>query len=344
MDGHMINKRNPFINYRSVSDLNNAIVKYLQVVPADITLIVGVPRSGMLPASLLALYLHLPLTDVEGFIEGRIIQSGPRLNADSNCKKIPTSGRALIVDDSVASGSAMTKVKARIEASQVLLKPVYAAIFIDASVLSSAIVDLSFESVPLPRLFEWNLLNSWYCNQYCVDIDGFLCRDPTPEENDDGKEYINFIKNTPLIIGQRKEFGYVVTSRLEKYRKETEFWLFENKIRYKKLYMMNYETAEERQRNNKYSEFKSKIYLESNSVLFIESSERISIEIARKTLKPVFCTDVKRMILPGNDDIGIFSAVSDALLWKISTKSKAAKTKLAKIIRLFLFEIIRRIP
>lgn len=296
----------------------------------------------MLPASLIALYLHLPLTDVDGFIEGRLLQSGPRLNIDSDSNKMPTCGRALIVDDSVASGAAMAQVKARIQSSEVLLNQMYAAIFIDPG--AAGIVDLSFEPVSLPRIFEWNLLDAWCADQYCVDIDGVLCRDPTSEENDDGNAYINFIKNTPLIIGPRKEFGYVVTSRLEKYRKETQSWLSDNKISYKKLYMMNYETAVERRCDDKYGDFKSKIYLETNAVLFIESSEKISIEIARKTLKPVFCTDVGRMIIPGNDDVGIFSAASEALSWKVSRMMKTIRMKTVRTIRLFLFEIIRHIP
>ena len=45
------------MNYRSISDLNNIILQRLSILPRDFDLIVGVPRSGMLPANLLALYL-----------------------------------------------------------------------------------------------------------------------------------------------------------------------------------------------------------------------------------------------------------------------------------------------
>jgi adenine/guanine phosphoribosyltransferase-like PRPP-binding protein len=57
------------MNYRSIADLNRVVATSLHLVPTDIDVVVGVPRSGMLPATLLALYLHLPLTDVEGLIE-----------------------------------------------------------------------------------------------------------------------------------------------------------------------------------------------------------------------------------------------------------------------------------
>ena len=46
------------MNYRNIADLNNTILQRLHIIPRDFDLIVGVPRSGMLPANLLALYLN----------------------------------------------------------------------------------------------------------------------------------------------------------------------------------------------------------------------------------------------------------------------------------------------
>ena len=53
------------MNYRSISDLNNVILQRLHILPRDFDLIVGVPRSGMMPANLLALYLNKPFTDIK---------------------------------------------------------------------------------------------------------------------------------------------------------------------------------------------------------------------------------------------------------------------------------------
>jgi len=66
------------MNYRSINDLNNTILKQLHLIPRDIDLVVGVPRSGMLPANLLALYLNLPYTDIHSFMKGFIYKSGAR--------------------------------------------------------------------------------------------------------------------------------------------------------------------------------------------------------------------------------------------------------------------------
>ena len=58
------------MHYRSVADLNEDIKANLHKIPEDVTLIVGVPRSGMLAANLIALYLNIPLTDIDNFIAG----------------------------------------------------------------------------------------------------------------------------------------------------------------------------------------------------------------------------------------------------------------------------------
>ncbi len=60
------------MNYKTIKDLNETIIKSLPLIPRDVDLIVGTPRSGLMTATLLALYLNLPLTDVEGLIEEKI--------------------------------------------------------------------------------------------------------------------------------------------------------------------------------------------------------------------------------------------------------------------------------
>ena len=61
----------------------------------------------MLPANLLSLYLNRPYTDLQSFINGHIYKAGARgqFFDISDFKKI------LVVDDSVASGSALKKCK-----------------------------------------------------------------------------------------------------------------------------------------------------------------------------------------------------------------------------------------
>mgnify|MGYP006922448723 CR=1 FL=1 len=39
-----------------------------------------------------------------------------------------------------------------------------------------------------------------YMKEACVDIDGVLCMDPLPKENDDGARYIDFIRNATILL------------------------------------------------------------------------------------------------------------------------------------------------
>ena len=57
------------MNYRSIAQLAASVSRWSMSLPGDIDLVVGVPRSGLLAANLLALYRNLPFTDLEGYCE-----------------------------------------------------------------------------------------------------------------------------------------------------------------------------------------------------------------------------------------------------------------------------------
>ena len=58
--------------YKSVADLNRTVLKHINLIPSDTDLIVGIPRSGMLPAVIMSQVLHLPYTDMHSFVAGQI--------------------------------------------------------------------------------------------------------------------------------------------------------------------------------------------------------------------------------------------------------------------------------
>ena len=64
------------MNFRTISDLNKTINDNLHRIPQDIDIVVGVPRSGMLAASIISLLLNLPLSDLESFIRGELYTNG----------------------------------------------------------------------------------------------------------------------------------------------------------------------------------------------------------------------------------------------------------------------------
>ncbi|MBR1728760.1 MAG: hypothetical protein IJ728_04475 [Selenomonadaceae bacterium] len=56
------------MNFVTFSALNNDVIKNLHKIPRDIDLVIGVPRSGLLVANILALYLNKPLISIDMFI------------------------------------------------------------------------------------------------------------------------------------------------------------------------------------------------------------------------------------------------------------------------------------
>jgi uncharacterized HAD superfamily protein/hypoxanthine phosphoribosyltransferase len=278
------------MNYRNITDLNNIILKRLNIIPRDFDLIVGVPRSGMLPANLLSLYLNKPYTDIHSFLNGHIYKAGAR----SQFFDISEFKKILVVDDSIASGSAMVEVKESLKHLESKFDIKYCAVYIIPG--KEKMVDYFFEIVPLPRYFQWNILNHTTLEKACFDIDGVLCADPLPEQNDDGPKYIDFILNAPPLFIPGSKIGTVVTSRLEKYRKETETWLKANNIKYNDLVMLDLPNMEARQRANNHGDHKAKAYMAKPYVLFVESEYHQAVEINRLSKKPVLCTENFEMI------------------------------------------------
>lgn len=309
--------------YRSISDMNKAILKGLSVLPRDFDLIVGIPRSGMLPANLLALYLNKPYTDIHSFVNGHIYSAGAR----SQFFDIKSYKKVLVIDDSISSGSALEKSKA-------LLKPVENDFDISYSVVYAVpgkekLIDYYFEIVPLPRYFQWNILNHTILEKACFDIDGVLCVDPTSEQNDDGPAYTDFVLNAKPLFIPGSKIGALVTSRLEKYRPQTEEWLRKYNVKYDDLIMLDLPDMEARRRANNHADHKAKAYKSSKYVLFIESELAQAHEINRKTSKPVICTENFELIFDKESTLyNLKSGKHFPILRKTALKLRAMLRKL----------------
>lgn len=278
-----------YLEYRSIADLNRLVISNLSIFPHNIDLVVGIPRSGMLPANLLSLYLNKPFTDIDSFIERKIYSSGQRGSfIDSTITK-----NILVVDDSLLSGEAMSKVKERLVPMSDEFNIEYAAIFISSKHKEK--VNYYCEIIDYPRIFQWNIFHHpFFIPKSCFDIDGVLC--PNPPIDDDGPLYCEYIANAKPLYIPSVEIDTLITCRLEKYRKITENWLGKNKVRYKHLVMLDFKTKEERARWGKHGEYKGQYYKGSNNLLFVESSLSEAVQIARISGKPVFCTETFEMI------------------------------------------------
>ena len=285
------------MNYRNVATLNQDILSWAKELPRDIELIVGVPRSGLLAANLLALHMDLPLTDLEGLIEGRVFKSGKR-NRFGNLETFLDEPRnVLIVDDSEYTGRAITSAKETINSAGLNHHIQYAVVY--AADRSKSRADYICKELIMPQIFEWNLINHYHLKNTCMDIDGVFCQDPTREEDDDGEKYRQYLINTPPLLYPKKTIGWLVTCRLEKYRDLTEQWFERHGITYNKLIMMDYPDLAARVAAGRDAAYKAEVYKKTNALLFIESSLNQAEDIARITGKQVLCTETNELIEPG---------------------------------------------
>lgn len=282
------------MNYRSVAELNSDARRLARELPRDIDLIVGIPRSGLLAANLLCLHVDLPMTDVDGLREGRILGTGNRYDGDA--PDFSRVDKVLVVDDSVNSGKQMRETRSRLDGADLPFEIEYAAVYVTQT--GYQYVDHWAEIVEKPRVFEWNLLHHPMLENFCVDIDGVLCRDPTREENDDGENYLEFVSGVDADVVPSKKIGWLVTCRLEKYREETEAWLEKHGVEYENLVMMDHPDMEARRAAGDHAAYKAEVYESTGAALFVESSLSQAAEISERTGKPVYCHETSEMVQP----------------------------------------------
>lgn len=288
------------MNYKSIADLASDICDASYKIPKDVDLVVGIPRSGMLAASMLALNSNICFCDIFTFINNGVVKTGSTRQASGSCiNNAHDARKILVLDDSIASGNSLDVARQHIANSSYSGGVIFGAVYGAGNVVDNK-ADILLKAVSFPRIFQWNLFHRVEAQYYCVDIDGVLCKDPTDIENDDGERYREFLLNATPLATPTYLLGSLVTSRLEKFREETEVWLAEKGIRYKNLYMLDLPSAQERRRLKINASFKADVYKnEVDSVLFVESEMLQAEEICRRSGKPVLDYGNQKLFEPG---------------------------------------------
>lgn len=287
------------MNFRSVADLSELVRSSMHAIPRDIDVVIGVPRSGLLVANLISLALNLPLADVQGFADSRLLAAGKTRRHAKLEVSAENVKRALVVDDSIRTGAAMEAAIAQLSEARPDVEFIRLVAYRSNEIARSA-TDIALEILPEPRMFEWNAMHHTILARSCLDIDGIVCRDPTPEENDDGPAYLEFLKNADPLFVPTKPVGMFVSSRLEKYRAPTEDWLGRHGIEYGELVLLDLPNAAERRARGNHGTFKGDVYKKSSACLFIESEEPQAGEIARVSGKPVLWLPGMSLITSAN--------------------------------------------
>ena len=290
------------MKYITISDLSDTIRKNFHKIPHDIDFVVGVPRSGMLCATIISEFLNVPLTDCDSFISGVKPGGGGRLVFHTRRKSIKTKENVLVIDDTINSGECMSKTKKKLELLKEKYNFIYAVVYLEGD--SSNLIDFYLEDVRKYTnnqteivLYEWNVFQHYdaLMSRCIYDIDGVLCVNP-PDERDE-KEYLEHIKNaTPLFI-PKTNIGELLTYRLSKNRSITEDWLNRNGVKYGKLSMFKATTWDERNRSNISPEvFKGEYYKEQVwAKLFVESDDYQARRIFEISGKPVLCVETNKL-------------------------------------------------
>ncbi len=277
----------------SLADLMRLVREHVARVPRDVDLIVGIPRSGMIPAYAIALYRNLAVTTLAEFIERRSPRHGRTRFLAREIRDPFQAERILLVDDSCSSGGTLEHARTAICESGFTGSIVTCVPIVEPSAADK--VDIWFAVVPPPRVFEWNVFHHHIIEEACVDFDGVLCSDPLDDENDDGLRYLEFLANARPLHVPTRPIGHIVSARLEKHRKASEEWLARQGIRYRHLHLLDLPSKAERLRTHAHSRHKCEIYRRVGAPLFIESDETQAAEIARSTGWPVLCARTMTM-------------------------------------------------
>lgn len=272
------------IRFVKSSQFQQDILNLIAKIPPDITAIAGVARSGLSAATMLSMYLHLPMVTIRQTM-GDVVQTGNGWRLGGSKHVNPKTEKILVVDDTVMTGNSLKAIKPLIDRE--FGNAVYAAVYVNPKATRKP--NIWSVDLPWPHILEWNVFNSILSPSSAMDFDGILCHDCPPGSDDDGPKYLDFIRNAqPLYTPRRCPIPLIVTARIEKYRAATEDWLRQHGIAWHRLVMHPAATLAERRRDNiaafkarHYAEWAAKHRATPGPHIFFESEDHQAREIAR---------------------------------------------------------------
>jgi len=262
------------------------VAEFAAVIPDNIVGVVGIPRSGSMVGSLIAMYRHLYFASVDSFVRHGFDSPGKRLRTQPP----PDRGRLLLLDDSIAKGRSMKAAHRQLQEStqSKSFRIIRACLY--AKPGAEAGVDLVQKIVPMPRVFQWNLFAHPDSQQWAFDLDGVFCVDPKVRDND-GPTYRKSLRRAAPLWRPRKPIGGIITCRLQRWNKITKVWLGQHQIKTKRLIMHPAATARQRRKQGRYGEWKAEQCQKIKAQLMVESNPAQASVIAEHASIPVICTD-----------------------------------------------------
>lgn len=287
----------PYITY---NDMIKDIKENMWKIPKDIDGVIAIPRSGILPASIIALYFNVPLTTVNIFKESKTPkESFLNFGGGGRFSKMISEKREfkkfLVVDDTYYYGNSIKRNKEIL--SDFDYDFYYCALYLEGNYNENVIFLKDVREIrKLSKiginLYEWNIFSHQVVHKFLFDIDGVIFYEPPADTNKEA--YEKYIKN-PILKHKVIDIGNLpidfLTYRLVKYQKETYDSLVNNDIKVGKLHMFNAQTIEERNKIPSY-QFKAYFYKSHDEyLLYVESDDYQAKMIHNISGKPVFSVE-----------------------------------------------------
>jgi len=234
--------------------------------------VLGIPRSGVLPASIIGLFTGKPLVTLYD-LENNVV------NVSGYPKKVEN---VLLVDDSSVSGSSFNDYRTMLV--NMGFNVVTLSVFVHRNGFKKVDKFLSLTGDRV--LYEWSFLKSPRNYKIGFDLDGVICNDKDIVGVEDIDVYRKRIENAkPFLIPQYR-IDYIITNRLEVFRNITVDWLKKYNVSYRHLIMWNERWDN---RKGKYGSNKVNNIKKLKLGLFIESNDNQARMINYHTNVPVLC-------------------------------------------------------
>ena len=209
-----------------------------------LSVVCGIPRGGNLPANIISTRLGIPCNTPDLLMQGQywwttsleVPNNRNYRTTEYTVSKDFSKANILLVDDTSFN---------RMGTLEKCKQAIYTK-FPNAKVYKSSVYSMWDTKKSLDLYCKIISRNHWFEKDFLIrkiggmvgaDMDGFLCYDPINSIVMNDQAYLEWNGvAVPYMIPYWK-IDYVITARLDKYRKQTEKWLDDNNVKYDCLVM-----------------------------------------------------------------------------------------------------------
>lgn len=291
------------VEYITLENLCKDIRENFYKIPKDCLGVIGIPRSGMIPAGIISEYLNIGLCSIGEFLNAENVEDSFKKHGTRDLRNTNGFNNILVVEDTCFNGfslkRAMDSINEKIGENN-KYNFIYMCVYLEGpcqalkpDIYIRDVREIAKTSTGRCVYYEWNLFAHCGFTEKCLfDLDGVICVDPPDEKNID--EYYKYICNPiPLFIPTVKKIN-IMTYRLNKYRKETENFLKKIGFCSFNVIMFNADSYEERSSVPPWL-YKGTYYMNNDFDLFVESNDEEAKIINQISKKPVYCVETNKM-------------------------------------------------